>query len=153
MYLRNNLNTNQRERTSLTKIWDLPHDQQMTHKWKQIRDRDCHLLWSGSHLLVRFQFCAYSFERWHIIIIITYLAESWVTWKSRLTLNSTHLKKNLSDGQVDVNHQKRLDLFWNVIEHFTRYSTACHCAPYCEVQLLSPVAHIWPREPSPLFCA
>ena len=34
-----------------------------------------------------------------------YPAESWVTWKSRFTLNSTHLKKNPSDFDVNVKHQ------------------------------------------------
>ena len=72
-------------------------------------------------------------------------------WKSGhleepFTLNSTHLKKNPSDFDVNVKHQKRLDLFWNLIESFTRYSTACRCAPYCEVELLRPVTHIRPES-------
>ena len=97
------------------------------------------------------KFCAYSFEQWRVIIII-YLAESWVTWKSWFTLNSAHLKKNPSDCEVEMKHQKRLDLFWNLIENFTSYSTACRCAPYCEVEPLRPVAHVRPREPSLWFC-
>ena len=97
------------------------------------------------------KFCAYSFEQWRVIIII-YLAESWFTWKSWFTLNSTHLKKNPSDCEVEMKHQKRLDLFWNLIENFTSYSTACRCAPYCEVEPLRPVAHVRPSEPSLLFC-
>ena len=45
---------------------------------------------------------------------------------------------------MDVKHQKWLDLFWNLIKHRTRYSTACSCAPYCEGKLSRPVAHVWP---------
>ena len=39
-----------------------------------------------------------------------------------------------------------------LIKHFTRYSTACSCAPYCEVELLRPVAHIWSRKPCIWSC-
>ena len=64
--------------------------------------------WSNS------KFCAYACEQWHVMVII-YLAESWVIWKNWLTLNSTHLKKNLFDCKVDVKHQKCLDLFWTLL--------------------------------------
>ena len=61
------------------------------------------------------------FERW-LSKLLFYLAESWVTRKSWLTLNSTHLKGNLFGCEVDVKHQKRLDLFWNLIENFSHHS-------------------------------
>ena len=95
--------------------------------------------------------CTYSFEQWCVIII--YVAESWVTMKSQFTLNSTHLKENPSDGEVDAKHHKQLDLFWNLIENFTRYSTACSCASYYEVELSRPITHIWPCKQSLWFYA
>ena len=98
------------------------------------------------------EFCTYSFKRWHFIIII-YLTERWVSGKSRFTLNSTHLKKNPSDCKVHVKHQKRLDLFWNLIKNFTRDSTASRWTPYCEVELLRPVAYLQPHKPSLWFSA
>ena len=63
-----------------------------------------------------------------------------------------HINENPSDGEVDVKHKKRLDLFCNLIETFTRYSTACSCALYWEVELLRTLAHIRLRKPSPRFC-
>ena len=97
------------------------------------------------------KFCTYSFEQRCVIII--YVAESWVTMKSQFTLNSTHLKENPSDVEVDAKHHKQLDLFWNLIENFTRYSTACSCASYCEVELSRPITHIWPCKQSLWFYA
>ena len=128
-----------------------PLVQHSSHKWNRSEiviittfEADVSAWWNS-------KFCAYSFEQWRIIIII-YLAESWFTWKSWFTLNSTHLKKNPSDCEVEMKHQKRLDLFWNLIENFTSYSTACRCAPYCEVEPLRPVPHVRPSEPSLWFC-
>ena len=82
------------------------------------------------------------FERW-LVIIIFKTAENWVTRKKRSTLKSIHPKNNPSDCEVDVNHKKWLRLFLNLIKNFTRYSTACCCTPYCEVELLRRVAHMF----------
>ena len=45
------------------------------------------------------------------VSVIIYLIERWVSRKSRFSLNSTHLKENRPDSEVDMTHQKRLDLF------------------------------------------
>ena len=122
----------------------------MTRKRKEIRHRDCHLLWNGSLKLMTFLIL-----HMHVWVMAchNYYLSDWTLdhWKRRFTLNSTHLRENPSDGNVDVKHQKRPDLFWNLIESFRRYSTACSCTPYCEVELLRPVAHIGPCKPSPKF--
>ena len=105
--------------------------------------------WSNS------KFCAYACERWHImvIIIINYLSG----WKLG------HLEELIPSEF----HSSQKESFWlrsrcetsempwsvlDLIENFTRYSTTCSCAPYCEVELLRPVAYIWPSEPSLWFC-
>ena len=105
----------------------------LSHKWKQIRDCDYRLLWSGTQRLV-----------WTMAVIIIILSG----WKLGHPEELTH-----SDCEVDVKHQKRLDLFWNLIENFTRSTTSCRCAPYCEVELLKPIAHIRSYEPSLWFCS
>ena len=100
--------------------------------------------WSNS------KFCAYACEWWHVMVII-YLAESWVIWKNWFTLNSTHLKKNLFDCEVDVKHQKCLDLFWTLLRT-SRDIPQPIVVHHCEVELLRPVAYIWPSEPFLWFC-
>ena len=51
------------------------------------------------------KFCRASFERWHVIIII-YLTERWIAWRSRFILYSSHFKDNPSNCEIDVKHQK-----------------------------------------------
>ena len=63
--------------------------------------------------------------------------------RNDLLWNQSILKNNPSDCEVDVNHKKWLRLFLNLIKNFTRYSTACCCTPYCEVELLRRVAHMF----------
>ena len=51
------------------------------------------------------KFCRASFERWHVIIII-YLTERWIAWRSRFILYSSHFKDNPSNCKIDAKHQK-----------------------------------------------
>ena len=114
----------------------------MTHRWKQLRDRDYNL-WIGIPRLVKFQIL-YTFV-WTMTCHKYYM----YGWKSgnleEMIHSEFHPLKNPSDCDVYVKYQKRLDLFWNHIEIFTRYSTACRCLPYCEVKL-RPIAHIRPAS-------
>ena len=125
--------------------------QHSSHKWKQIRDRDYHHFWSGCQRLVKFQILRIFV--W-TMACHTYYLSGWKLGHLEELIHSEfhHLKKNPSDCEVEMKHQKRLDLFWNLIENFTSYSTACRCAPYCEVEPLRPVAHVRPSEPSLWFC-
>ena len=118
---------------------------------KQIRDHDCHLLWSGSQCLKQFQIlriCMWT---------MAYHGYNLCGWKLG------HLEELIPSEF----HSSQKESFWlrsrcetsempwsvlDLIENFTRYSTTCSCAPYCEVELLRPVAYIWPSEPSLWFC-
>ena len=97
------------------------------------------------------KFYTFLCEWWRVIIII-YLIESWVTWKNRFTQNSTHFEENTSHGEVDVEHKKRLYLFWNIIKklHKRFHSLKLHTT---QVELSRPLANIRSHEPSLWFYA
>ena len=82
---------------------------------------------------------------------VSWLLFIWLNTWSLEELIHSEFHPSQRDRNVDVKHQKRTDLFWNLIESFRRYSTACSCASYCVVELLRPVAHIRPCKPSPKF--
>ena len=81
--------------------------------WSCLRSKICHKNENRSKTVIitsfeaevctwwNFKFCTYSFERWRVIIVV-YLIELKVTWKSRFTLNSSHLKENPSSRSSHI---------------------------------------------------
>ena len=111
---------------------------------------DYHHIWMGSLCLVKFQML-------HIFVWTMMCHNNLCGRKLGHHEEPIHFEFHSSQREsfleVDAKHHKQLDLFWNLIENFTRYSTACSCASYCEVELSRPITHIWPCKQSLWFYA
>ena len=130
-----------------------PLVQHSSHKWKQIRDRDYHHFWSGCQRLVKFQILRIFV--WTMACHNYYLSGWKLVHLEELIHSEFHPSQKESFWLWSRNETS--ETTWSVLkpyrhENFTSYSTACRCAPYCEVEPLRPVAHVRPSEPSLWFC-